>query len=71
MAPQTAFDTLLEQATGPAAFATTFMDHLGLAGIFERMDIAEDETPSQQRQPENKQDERPALPLPHAARPDP
>ncbi|RRS00426.1 hypothetical protein [Glycomyces terrestris] len=28
---------------GLAEFAAAFMDHLGLAGVFERMDIAEDE----------------------------
>ncbi|SDD87393.1 hypothetical protein [Glycomyces harbinensis] len=43
MTPHTTFDTLLEQATGPAEFAAAFMDHLGLAGIFKRMDIAEEE----------------------------
>jgi hypothetical protein len=53
MTPQTTFDTLLENATGPAEFAAAFMDHLGLAGIFERMDTAEEEIAlAQKRHPE-------------------
>jgi hypothetical protein len=52
MTPQTSFNALIEQATGPAEFAAALMDHLGLAGIFERMDIAEEEiTRAQQRHP--------------------
>ncbi|WP_112136049.1 hypothetical protein [Glycomyces dulcitolivorans] len=53
MTPQTSFDAMLEQATGPAEFAAAFMDHLGLSGIFERMDIAEDEiTAAHERHPD-------------------
>lgn len=39
----TTFDTLMDQAAGPVEFAAAFMDDLGLSGIFERMDIAEEE----------------------------
>jgi hypothetical protein len=53
MTPQTSFNALMEQATGPAEFAAAFMDHLGIAGIFDRMDIAEDEiTLAQKRYPD-------------------
>ncbi|MBO3732786.1 hypothetical protein [Glycomyces niveus] len=49
MTPPTSFDALLEKATGPREFAAAFMDHLGLAGIFERMDIAEEEIAAAQK----------------------
>jgi hypothetical protein len=53
MTPQTSFNALIEQATGPAEFAAALMDDLGLAGIFERMDIAEEEiTLAQKRHPD-------------------
>ncbi|MEU5157365.1 hypothetical protein [Glycomyces sp. NPDC021274] len=53
MTPHTTFNTLMEQTAGPAEFAAAFMDDLGLTGIFERMDIAEEEiATARKRRPE-------------------
>jgi hypothetical protein len=55
MTPSTTSDALMEQAASrlaPDDFVDAFMDSLGLAGIFERMDIAEEEiATARQRHP--------------------
>jgi hypothetical protein len=63
MTPHTSFDALMDKATDPAESAAALMNDLGLAGIFERMEIAEDEITLAQKR-------HPALPLIPAAHPD-